>query len=135
MAVLDIREHCVTECRNQTQSALKIEFESYLKRITDTVKWFLKESTPYGDDPCMLHKLYQSCLLTFLNQITLSNENKDRFSNRLKNGYNIDHFLNQVYEEEKLNSVVLFHLPENMENYVATCVNRVKKLITKELSG
>ena len=134
-AVLDLREQCIAECKAQTQFQLKIEFESYLQRMTETIKWFIRNCTPYGDDKCMRHKLYQSCLLTFLNQITLSNQNKQRFKNRLKNGYNIDHFIDQVYEDEKMDSVIIFHLPSNMENYVATCVNRIKKLMLRELSG
>ena len=44
-----------------------------------------------------MHNLYVSCLMTFLNQITLSNYNKKRYKNRLKRSYNIDGFLNKVY--------------------------------------
>lgn len=67
MAVLDIRDKCTAECKSQTQFMLKVEFESYLKRMTETIKWFIRNCTPYGEDKYMSHKLYQSCLLTFLN--------------------------------------------------------------------
>lgn len=133
-AVLDIREKYVANCRNQTKPILKIEFEYYLQKITQTIKSFLKYNTPYSADPIMLHRLYQSCLMTILNQVTLSNSNKERFNNRLKNGYNIEDFINQVYEEEKADSIVLFHIDDSMYNYIATCVNRIKKLIVKELA-
>ena len=38
-----------------------------------------------------------------------------------------------IYEEELFKSVVTFHLPENMQNYIATLVNRIKVLIGKDL--
>ena len=62
-------------------------------------------------------------MMTFLNQITLNNYNKKRYKNRLRRGYNIDGFLNKVYILEQEYSVVLFHLPDNLHNYVATLVN------------
>lgn len=34
-----------------------------------------------------------------------------------------------------MDSIITFHLPSNMENYIAVCVNRIKKLVLKELSG
>ena len=40
-----------------------------------------------------------------------------------RRGYNIDGFLNKVYILEQEYSVVLFHLPDNLHNYVATLVN------------
>ena len=134
LAVLDIRDKCTLDCRNQTKPMLKIEFEYYLQKITRTISWYIKNCTPYCNDECMMHKIYQSCLLTLLNQVTLSNYNRSRFKNRIKNGYNIDTFLDQVYEEEKFDSVILFHLPATMKNYITTSVNRIKKLITKDLS-
>lgn len=71
--------------------------------------------------------------MSLINQITLNNFNKKRFSARLKNGYNINDFINRVYVDEQENSIRTFHLPDNMENYVNTLVNQIKKLIAKEL--
>lgn len=51
----------------------------------------------------------------------------------MKNGYSIDEFINHIYQEEIENSIVTYHLPENMHNYIATLVNIIKKLIVKDL--
>ena len=130
--VNDIREKCFKNCREQSKPILHIEFEYYLQKLTHTIKVFLK-TQPYRDDAVFMHNLYISCLMTFLNQITLSNYNKKRYKNRLKRSYNIDGFLNKVYILEQEYSVVLFHLPENLTNYVATLVNQIKQLLVKDL--
>ena len=72
-------------------------------------------------------------MLTLLNQITLSNHNKNRYKNRLKRSYNLQAFLNTVFLEELQNSTILFHLPDTMKNYVSVLVARIRKLISKDL--
>ena len=80
-----------------------------------------------------MHNIYISCLLTFLNQITLSNNNKKRMSNRLNSMYNIEDFINNIYVEEQQDSTILFHLPNTFNNYITTLVNESKIIILKDL--
>lgn len=131
-SVNNIREKYITQCRNQSNDVLEVNFRYYLAKITNTVKRFLRQ-TPYREDPVMLHNLYLSCMLTLLNQITLSNHNKNRYKNRLKRSYNLQAFLNTVFLEELQNSTILFHLPDTMKNYVSVLVARIRKLISKDL--
>ena len=130
--VLDLREKATQICRDQPTPLMHVDFEYYLRKITHTVKMFLKTS-PYRNDKAMMNNLYISCMMTFLNQITLNNYNKKRYKNRLRRGYNIDGFLNKVYILEQEYSVVLFHLPDNLHNYVATLVNQIKKFLVKDM--
>ena len=131
-SVNNIREKYLNQCRTQSSDLLQVDFRHYLSKITTTVRKFLKK-TPYREDPVMLHNLYLSCMLTLLNQITLNKHNKLRYQNRLKRGYNIQSFLNVVYIEEQKDSVMLFHLPKSLYNYVAVLVARIKSLIVKDL--
>ena len=130
--VLSVQDHCVNQCKQQVKPILKIDFEYYLSKISNTIKHCIKR-TPYRNDKVISHQLYMSCLMTLLNQITLTNHNKQRFKNRLKNGYNVDDFINHIYQEEIENSIVTYHLPDNLYNYVATLVNIIKKLVVKDL--
>lgn len=116
----------------QAKQFLHVDFEHYLRKISRTVKLFLK-STPYSNNPVILHKLYVSCLMTLLNQITLNNSNKKRYENKLRRGYNTSDFINRIYIEEAATATQVFHLDESMENYVTTLVARIKKLIVKDL--
>lgn len=130
--VMSIRQKSFEICKQQATSLMHVDFEYYLRKLTYTIKVFLQTS-PYRDDKLFMHNLYLSCMMTFLNQITLNNYNKKRYKNRLRRSYNIDGFLNKVYLLEQEYSVVLFHLPENMKNYVATLVNQIKKLLVKDM--
>lgn len=116
----------------QSRQLLKVEVESYLLKINKTIKQFLQYS-PYYNDKVMMHNIYISCMLTLLNQITLSNANKKRMQNRLDSMYNMDAFLNTIYLEEQQNSTILFHLPQHLSNYITTLVNEMKILIVDDL--
>ena len=129
---MDIRDRTYKNCREQNKGTIQVEFEYYLQKLSYTIKHFLQQ-TPYRNDKVMLNNLYLSCLMTFLNQVTLSNYNKKRYKNRLKRSYNIEGFLNRVYISEQQYSAVLYHLPDNMQNYVLTLVNQIKKLIVKDM--
>lgn len=127
-----IKQELQTNVRKQNSYFLKVEFEQCLKKVSFSVKEVLK-TTPYVKDKLMMHQLYQSCLLTLLNQFTLSNRNKERLNTRVNGNYKIDDFIDQIYAEEQENSIILFRLPSNMKNYVSTLVKRIRKLIVKDL--
>lgn len=128
----DLRHEVVKSVSKQYTDILRIDFEYYLKKICNTIKGFLK-TTPYAEDKVTFHNLYLSCLMTFINQITLCNANKERLQNKLDKGYRTDDFINRIYKEEQLTSVVVFHLPPSMYNYVSTLVCRIRKLIINDL--
>ena len=117
---------------SQSRHNLKIEFEYYLSTLSNTIKDFLKYS-PYYNDKLTLQNIYISCLLTLLNQVTLSNPNKKRMQNRLESMYNIEDFINKIYIEEQQDSIILFHLNACFKNYISTLVNEIKILMVKDL--
>ena len=127
-----IKDELQISVRHQTSYFLRVEFEHCLKSICFSIKEILN-TTPYINDKLMMHQLYQSCLLTLLNQFTLSNKNKDRLKSKNSNGDKIQNLINQVYLEEQEDSIILFRLPLSMKNYVSTLVNRIKKSIMKDL--
>lgn len=47
-----------------------------------------------------MHNIYLSCILTLLNQWTLSNDNKKRLRARVKSMYKVENFINKIYIEE-----------------------------------
>lgn len=130
--VEDIRHRVIQKARSQYSDLNRVDFEYYLGKICYTIKGFLKE-LPYCNDELMNHRLYVSCLMTLLNQITLSNVNKNRYKKRLQKGFKTEEFLERAYQEEVEYSVVLYHLDDSMYNYVSTIVNRLKSLIVKDL--
>lgn len=104
-----------------------VNFNMCLGDICKTIKAYVR-TLPYASDPVMLNNLYLSCLLSFLNKITLSNSNKDKL---MKKGMKA---FDDLYEEESKSPVILFHLDESMRSYVTVLVNVIKHMIAKDLS-
>lgn len=130
--VEDIRYRTIQKARSQYNELIRIDFEYYLNRICHTIQDFVNQ-LPYCNDPLMTHRIYISCMMTLLNQITLSNDNKDRYRKRLQRGFKTEDFIERAYQSEVEYSIVLYHLNDSMYNYIATIVNRLRSLIAKDL--
>ena len=89
---------------------------------------------PYAEaEPVTQHNLYISCLLSLLNSVTLSNTIKNKIKSKEIRTSDLDEFLYRVYADTAENSVILFHLPQSMQNYVATAVARIRHIMSKDL--
>ena len=99
----------------------KIEFDVYLNDITRTIKEFLY-TLPFKKDSVDFHNVYISCLLTFLNDITLPVYDKYKPYKLL-----IDRLQNNNTD------VLLFHLNKSYESYIRVIVNKFKSKIAEEL--
>ena len=108
------------------------EYISCLSDIIGTIRYFLKD-IPYYSDKVVWNNIYISCMLTFLNSITLSKNNIHRLRrNDLKKElqyYQID----EMYEKES-NKVILYHLDESMFNYIHVLTKQIKNIMCKDLS-
>ena len=131
--VEDIRYRTIQKARSQYKDLVRIDFEYYLQKICGTVGRFIND-LPYCNDKLMTHRIYVSCMMSLLNQITLSNDNKERYKKRLNRGFKTDDFIDRAYQSEIENSIVLYHLDDSMYNYIATIVNRLRQLIVKDLT-
>jgi hypothetical protein len=65
--------------------------------------------------------------------MTLSNTVKAKIKSKEIRTSDLDEFLYRVYAETAENSIILFHLPSSMENYVATAVARIRHIINEDL--
>lgn len=110
-----------------------VEFESCLQDVPKTIRSYLQK-IPYRSDPVMWSSIYISCLLTFLSTVTLSTAAKTRIAS-LKNdtAITID-LINSLYEKERYEEPILFHLEPEMADYIRVLVNTMRHLIAKDLS-
>ena len=120
---------------NETVDKLNtLDFTLYLKDIPTTVREFLS-SIPQKKNSSEWLNIYTSCLLSLLNSITLSNKNKERISSLKEIIIRKPELLTKLYKEEREDSIILFHLDESMRGYITVLVNRVKHLISADLSS
>ena len=108
-----------------------VEFTYYLDKISNTIKDFIYK-LPYSSNKKLSHYIYISCLISLLKSITLSNSNKVRLDKR-RFKPSEDDLIDRLYKEETDNSVTLYHLPQNMYNYIDTLVKEIRHLIVNDL--
>ena len=109
----------------------RVEFGCYLETIVNVFKDYLK-NIPYRYKSPEWYNIYISCLLTFLNNIILSYKDLEKLNNskyRIGDIEMIKDYFNQNKDE-----VILYHLNENMKDYILILVRCIKHIIAKDLS-
>jgi hypothetical protein len=111
----------------------KYEFGNYLESVAMIVKESLK-SIPYKSNTPMWTNIYISCMLSLLNSVTLKNKDITRLNNFKRPNSLTDNLLNELYLNERYNSTILYHLDDNMYNYITVLTNKVRHKLAQELS-
>lgn len=116
-----------------TEGILQSEVEEYISSLPRIIKDVINQ-TPYKNKKIINHNLYISCLLSFLNLITLNNHNYNKLKD--KQGYiktNSEELIQDMLNEEKSDCVILWHLDNAFSNYVFVLVNRIKNRVISEI--
>lgn len=118
-------------CSLEEQNRINIEL--YFDSITRTIKHYLKTQCVYRNDKQLLKYIYISCMLTILNCITFTEEDKYR----LKNLYSTPEakFINlcKIYKENRDGALILYHLDSDMKDYITVLVRRMSALIREDI--
>lgn len=111
-----------------------LDFNLYLRDLSKTARDFLSK-IPQKKNSSEWLNIYTSCMLSFLNQVTLNNKNKERIKRLGDIILQKPQLLTRIYKEERVDSIILFHLDESMRGYITVLVNRLKHLISADLSA
>lgn len=104
-----------------------IEETKYLPKI---IKRILNES-PFKNDKIIYKNLYMSCLLSFLSSITLCNQAKARITKTPSLNYGA---VARLYNKEKSNCIILWHLDESFRDYVQLHLNLIQKQYVTQIT-
>lgn len=110
-----------------------LEIKSLLGTTNDFIKEYLKD-IPYPKDSTIWTNIYISCMLTFLNSITLRNKDIKRIENFKRPNSVSDTLLTKLYINERYSSTILYHLDDSMYNYITVLTNKIRHLLSTELS-
>lgn len=110
----------------------KCEFEVCLQDVIKTTKKFVY-SLPMKKSNTELRDIYISCLLTFLNSITLKRVDIQRINSFKRDTSFSVELLIKLYNEESQN-IILYHLDSSMKPFITVLVRRIKRLIAIDLS-
>lgn len=103
-----------------------------LKLLPSIIKNRIKE-TPYKNDVMMSKKLYMSCLLTFINSMTLSRDKLDKI--RRKSDYNAreELFIKSI-QREKTDATMTWHLDDSYKDYIKILTNKIRRDIDNDIN-
>ena len=110
----------------------KVEFQFCLESIPNTIKYVLKR-IPHKKNSSEYNYIYISCLLTFLNQISLS-KYEVRIKEIKKSELSRDSCWDHLYRKGIKDDVVLYHLDDSYKDYIGYLVNKVKIEIKNNVS-
>jgi hypothetical protein len=110
-----------------------LEIKSLLGTANDFIKEYLKD-IPYPKDSTIWTNIYISCMLTFLNSVTLRNKDIKRIENFKRPNSVSDTLLNKLYINERYSSTILYHLDDSMYNYITVLTNKIRHLLSTEIS-
>ncbi len=120
------------EVRQQYVKDLKEELDELLPQMPFKIKRSLYRICPYQRDPVMMKRIYISCVLTLIENVTLRETVEDKMNKKdLRN--DIARLL-QAYDKNT-HDVILWHLPNHMENYIRFLVYRIKRIMSNELKA
>ena len=110
----------------------KVDFEYCLTNICQTIKYYISKlpTKKYSAEPL---NIYISCLLTLLNMITLPNKclkHIDTYSRKCDSN-DISKLLKS---QDCIDSVILYHLDKNMQNYIYILCRKIKAICAHDLS-
>lgn len=118
--------------KSSKKQLTQVEVDDYISSISKIIRDFLKK-IPHKNNSDEFLNIYTSCLLSFLNLITLSNKNKKRFKSFLRAHVLNDNYINSLYKEEQANYIILYHLDESMYDYINILVNEIKFIIINDI--
>ena len=130
-----VSEYSFADRLNDTVDELTAkDFELCLSNIVETIQAFFNKKLPYKKSSAEWWNIYVSCLLTFLNSITFTNEQLIKIENYKKDMTGKDGYYAKIYEKESEDAVILFHLNSSMKDYVTVLVRQLRRAIAADLS-
>lgn len=130
--IANLKNRVLDKARSQFADKIRVECNHYFSSLYSVIHEVV-DKLPYQTDKVTNHRIYMSCLLTLLNQLTISNHAKQLVRERLVKNLKVDNFIADLYRDELKESIILYHLDDGMLNYISTIVNFIRHYIKKDL--
>lgn len=128
-AFKDYAQHSVIESNNDL---LVCDIDLYFRTIDKIIKSEVKNGV-YGNDKVIVWKLYTSCLLSLLRNLTPSNKNKIKIDKSVDRVTYSEELLTDIMYEENKTAPVVYGLSDEYLDYVAYLLQRIKTQIVKDI--
>lgn len=120
-----LQENLREEVRQQYRPDLGEIIHDLVTELPEKTYFMLEHQSPYKTDPTMIKRIYLSCMLTLIENITLKKKEDEIIDPK--------NYAKLYEKDRKKQVVILWHLPEHMEGYIRFLVYRIKRIISNEL--
>lgn len=109
----------------------KVEIEQSIRQIPTTIRSFLdkKLSIISKQD---YQNIYVSILLSLLDSITLNKKFSEKVISKNNSSEYRQLFIRNLFESQQ--KIILYHLPETAESYIAILIKQLKSILIEDLS-
>lgn len=108
----------------------QLSYAFTFQNLSGIIKQYLKK-IPKKKNSSEWENIYISCVLTLLNTITLTKEQKHLL---VKQKRNRRFLLEKLYRDLRNQPPILFHLDNSYSNYIQTLVNELRNVLSMEIS-
>jgi len=127
----ELTENLRDEVRQQYLKDLQEELIVFMEELPNKIWDQFTKICPYRRDPAMMKRIYISVVLTLIENVTLRTKVEEKANSRL---YRNDvKKLIGMYSKNNTN-VILWHLPDHMEDYIRFLTYKVKRIISNVIS-
>lgn len=84
-------------------------------------------------DRLIQHRIYNSCILSFINIVTLSNRDMKILNRRIDRGQLDENYVVSLYSKNTIDSIILWRLDDTYKNMVSLLVNKIKNRVSSVL--
>lgn len=130
----------VTTYKEQMKSEIEsTSSDSVIKLVNSEIEELPKliykvcSLTQFKNDKSMTYKLYMSCLLSFINGVTLDKKTQELLDKKVDNGSLQDWFIVKCRLKNVEDSIVLWQLNDDMFSMVRVLMNRIKKMFIENI--
>lgn len=118
--------------KNYSHGIVETLFDTF-KTLPEIIRNRIKD-TPYKNDILVSKRLYMSCLLTFINSMTLSNDKIKKISNKRNIADKEDLYIKSL-QRERQDAVMTWHLDDSFKDYVRVLTNKIRRDIENEIAN
>lgn len=129
----DTREWSQSFNRDPYEEVKETDILFYLRDLPKTIKYLIYEHNFYKNDKVMMKNIYLSCLLSFLNIITFSEADKEKFETAYTSVDAKYRLLAKIYAKNRTEGIILYHLDAEYEDYIRVLVNKLFRYLKQDI--
>lgn len=129
----DTREWSQSFNKDPYEEVKETDILFYLRDLPKTIKYLIYEHNFYKNDKVMMKNIYLSCLLSFLNIITFSEADKEKFETAYTSVDAKYRLLAKIYAKNRTEGIILYHLDAEYEDYIRVLVNKIFRYLKQDI--